>query len=263
MQYFLAGSATNSTAHSKEKAEGSHRAGRGDPLQLDFSIDVSGVAGEGETLVPGKNHSFGGLQFNHRRSNGDWEEIKTNGSESGGVEMEVKLLNQRCTYTHVFTPLYLVLLSGSSHVIWRTLPSAFPCTHSNLRRPSVCCGWRCLAPGLQKTGDQRPELFSHMFPGAGCPDSDQLPGRGWKQCLPHEWECWTPSIFWKDCRDLPKENAVGHERWCQSCKRGCTLSCWSFIWQPWYNNTTLLARFFITDSVTGPVIGWLVCSITC
>lgn len=113
---------------------------------------------------------------------------------------------QQRTYTHnVFTSLYLVLLSGSSHVIWHSLPWVFLCTHSSLRRPFVCCGWWCLAPGLKKTGDQRPELYWSMFPGAGCPDLDQLPGRGWKQCLPHEWECWTPLIFWKDCQGLPRK----------------------------------------------------------
>lgn len=113
---------------------------------------------------------------------------------------------QQCTYTHnVLTSLYLVLLSGSSHVIWHTLPWVCLCTHSSLRRPFVCCGWWCLAPGLKKTGDQRPELYWSMFPGAGCPDLDQLPGRGWKHCLPREWECWTPLIFWKDCRGLPRK----------------------------------------------------------
>lgn len=110
-----------------------------------------------------------------------------------------------CMHTNAFSPLYLVWPSGSSHAIWRTLPWVFLCTHSSLRRPFVCCGWWCLAPGLQKTGDQRPELHWNTFPGAGGPDLDRLPGRGWKQCLPHDSGCWKPSIFWKDCRDLARK----------------------------------------------------------
>lgn len=113
----------------------------------------------------------------------------------------VTMQAQHCTCTWF----YLVSLSGSSYVIWHTFPWVFLCTHSNLRRPFVCCGWWCLAPGLQYTGDQRPVLCRSMFPGAGCPDLDQLPSRRWKHFLPHDWECCIPMIFWRDCQDLPKK----------------------------------------------------------
>lgn len=94
------------------------------------------------------------------------------------------LLEHQRTYIHAFNPLYLVSRSSCIEMIWRSLPWVFLCTHNNLRRTFVCWRWWCLSRGSQKTGDQRPELYLNMFPGAGCPDLDQSPGRRWKQCLP-------------------------------------------------------------------------------
>lgn len=54
----------------KTKAEGSHRARWGDPRDVDFSIGITGVAGEGESLTSGQNHSCGWLELNYRRRSG-------------------------------------------------------------------------------------------------------------------------------------------------------------------------------------------------
>lgn len=69
---------SSSKAHSKAKEEGSHRARRGDPLQLDVTVDVGGVTGEGKPLTPSKNHSFVGVHLDCRRSDGDCKDKKNN-----------------------------------------------------------------------------------------------------------------------------------------------------------------------------------------
>lgn len=190
--------------HAVDKAEVSHRARGGDPFQLDVSIDVGGVASEGEILIKGQNHSFGCLELDYRRSNGDWEEI--------GMALERGVC--LCASVRVWI-LYLVSLSGSSYLIWHIVLWAFLHTHNNLHRPFVCFEWWCLAQGLQKTGDQRAEVHQNMFPGACRPDSGRLPGRRWKQHLPHGWECCTPLIFWTGCQDLQR-NVITQQRWCIS-----------------------------------------------
>lgn len=66
----------NILVHGKGRAEGSHRARWDRPLQFDFSVDVGGVAGEGETLVTDENDSLGRLHYNHRRSDGHCKDVQ-------------------------------------------------------------------------------------------------------------------------------------------------------------------------------------------
>lgn len=59
----------------------SHRAGRGDPLELDLAVDVGGVAGEGHGLVQGEDDPLGRLHLNdggrHGHYNGGRGRITT------------------------------------------------------------------------------------------------------------------------------------------------------------------------------------------
>lgn len=50
----------------RERAKGSHRAGRCGPLQLDVSVDVGGAAGQGKSLAPCQDHPLGFPHLNHR-----------------------------------------------------------------------------------------------------------------------------------------------------------------------------------------------------
>lgn len=162
--------------------EGSHRARWGEPPQLYIPIDVGGVAGEGESFTPSKDYPSVGFNMDWRRSDGDCKEIKTAyikllWSTCGGHVLDFSGNLQRAQICSYSTRFYLVSLSRWSHAIWRAFRWVFPCKHSILHRPFACCGWRYLAPGFQYTGDQRPALRRSMFPSAGCPYLDQLPGR--------------------------------------------------------------------------------------
>ena len=109
--------------HSKAKAEESHRARWGDPLQGDFSIDVGCVAREGERLTPGKNHSFGCLHLNHRWSNGHWKERKRNVTQCWCV------LGSRNAHTHVYLRLF-TWFHCQEIVLWSdSLFPQSPCAH--------------------------------------------------------------------------------------------------------------------------------------
>jgi len=69
-------SSTNNNNNTAKEGNKSHRARGGDPLELDFGVDVGGVAGEREALVPRENHSSGRLHLDHGTSDGDWRKNK-------------------------------------------------------------------------------------------------------------------------------------------------------------------------------------------